>query len=158
MLIADGRLGAGLLRHARVFLDVGLGAPVFHFLSSPDTGQHGLIVLPGEAGFTFAGTVTIITKQGTVSTQDSGSIAVPVQGEVVLDPPNPTPAPDFLLAPGTAATFTESGSITGGTKAFKGARGGFTINGAINIEAGQLSGTLNGFISGQPSHRSDHHR
>jgi hypothetical protein len=74
----EGRLGAGLLGRARVLLDA---APTATFEFSGIQPN----IIPGTfAGvLDFAGTPTLVTKQGTVRTQDSGSITILTHGKLL---------------------------------------------------------------------------
>jgi hypothetical protein len=81
----------------------------------------------------FAGTLNITTKNGTVFTVDTGSVDT------------------------SALTFQDTGTILGGTRAFKGATGNFTANGAVNVISQSASGNILGTIIGGSLHHKKHH-
>jgi hypothetical protein len=89
---------------------------------------------PGGNPIDFSGPLTITTRHGTVTLQGSGNVDV------------------------RAGTFTDSGTITGGTGRFRGASGSFTSQGTFNIAAGSLNGSFTGTISGRGAHHHTHHR
>jgi hypothetical protein len=105
---------------------------------------NGAVTSQSGFAFDFAGTSTfVIPRHGSVSTTDTGSV-------------------DAVI-PGGALTLT--GTVTGGTGAFRGVTGSFTANGVwagdgspygtINFFAESFRGTLTGFLSGPPRR---HHR
>jgi hypothetical protein len=87
---------------------------------------------PGGNPINFTGLVTITTKHGSVIAQGSGNVDV------------------------KAGTFSDSGTIIGGTGRFRGASGSFTSQGSFNIAAGSLAGTFTGTISGRGAHHPHH--
>jgi hypothetical protein len=87
---------------------------------------------PGGNPIDFSGALTIITRHGSVTAQGTGSVDV------------------------RAGTFTDTGTITGGTGRFRGASGTFTSQGAFNIAAGSLSGSFTGTILGRGAHHASH--
>jgi hypothetical protein len=84
---------------------------------------------PGGNPIDFTGALTITTRHGTVTAQGAGFVDV------------------------KAGTFTDTGTITGGTGRFRGASGTFTSQGSFNVLAGSLSGSFTGTISGRGAHR-----
>jgi hypothetical protein len=93
-------------------------------------------MVTGHTGnvFDFAGSLSITTKHGTVNTTDTGSVDI------------------------KALTFTDNGTILGGTGKFKGTTGMFTVNGTVNIIAQSISGTITGTITGPlHAHHHPHH-
>jgi hypothetical protein len=90
---------------------------------------------PGGNPIEFSGPLTITTKHGTVTMEGSGDVDV------------------------RAGTFSDSGTITGGTGRFRGVSGTFTSQGTFNIAAGSLNGSFTGTISGRGAHHQHgHHR
>jgi hypothetical protein len=90
--------------------------------------------LPGINPIDFNGPLTITTRHGTVTLQGSGNVDV------------------------KAGTFTDIGTITGGTGRFRGASGTFTSQGSFNVAAGSLSGSFTGTIFGRGAHHPHHGR
>src|SRR5262249_9004516 len=64
---------------------------------------------PGVNPIDFSGTLTVVTRQGTVTMQGTGIVDV------------------------KAGTFTDTGTIIGGTRKFKGVSGIFTSQGSFNV-------------------------
>jgi hypothetical protein len=87
---------------------------------------------PGVNPIDFTGPLTIITAHGTVTTQGAGTVDV------------------------KAGTFTDVGTITGGTGRFKEASGNFSSQGSFNVQTDSLSGLFTGTISGPSAHHIPH--
>jgi len=96
--------------------------------------------LPGFDPVTFAGTLTIHTKQGNVFTDNTGSVS-----SLHGIPTIPT------------GTFTDNAVITGGTGKFKGVTGQLTITGNYNALTSSANGTITGTINGASGHHHHHH-
>ena len=95
----------------------------------------GIVPSMSSTVIDFAGTLNITTKHGTVFTTDTGFV----------DISNPS-----------APMFTDKGTITGGTKEFKGVTGSFTATGTVNIIGQSVSGPLTGTINGASPHHKHH--
>ena len=87
---------------------------------------------PGGNPIDFSGPLTIVTKHGSVTAQGTGNVDV------------------------KAGTFTDTGTITGGTGRFRGVSGTFTSQGSFNVAAASLNGTFTGTISGRGAHHAFH--
>jgi hypothetical protein len=87
---------------------------------------------PGGNPIDFTGALTITTKQGSVTMQGTGDVDV------------------------KAGTFTDAGTITGGTGRFRGVSGTFTSQGSFDVLAGILNGSFTGTISGRGAHHASH--
>jgi hypothetical protein len=87
---------------------------------------------PGVNPIDFSGTLTITTRHGSVTTQGAGDVDV------------------------KAGTFTDSGTITGGTGRFRGVSGTFTSQGAFDVLTGNLNGSFAGTIVGRGAHHTHH--
>jgi hypothetical protein len=83
---------------------------------------------PGINPIDFTGTLTITTRHGSVTAQGAGDVDV------------------------KAGTFTDTGTITGGTGRFRGVSGTFTSQGAFDVLTGSVNGTFAGTISGRGAH------
>jgi hypothetical protein len=90
---------------------------------------------PGVNPIDFTGPLTITTRHGSVTTQGAGNVDV------------------------KAGTFTDTGTITGGTGRFRGVSGSFTSQGTFNLLTGGLNGTFAGTIFGRGAHHkhNGHH-
>jgi hypothetical protein len=88
---------------------------------------------PGVNPIDFSGTLTVMTNHGKVTMQGTGMVDV------------------------KAGTFTDTGTITGGTGKFKGVSGNFTSQGSFNVLTGSLNGSLAGTIFGRGAHKHPGH-
>ena len=98
----------------------------------------GTIVGVGPPTATAIGILTIHTKQGSVTTQDT--LSVPTMSNGTIPP---------------TGTFMDIAVITGGTGKFKGVTGNLTLNGTYSVPTLSASATVTGTISG-PSHHHHH--
>jgi hypothetical protein len=83
---------------------------------------------PGINPIEFSGPLTVMTPHGTVSMQGAGMVDV------------------------QAGTFTDTGTITGGTGKFRGASGTFTSQGSFDVLTGRLNGSFLGTLVGRQAH------
>jgi hypothetical protein len=88
---------------------------------------------PGVNPIDFSGTLTIMTRHGNVTMEGTGMVDV------------------------MAGTFTDTGTITGGTRKFKGVSGSFTSQGSFDVLTGSLNGTFMGTIFGHRAHKHQGH-
>src|SRR5262249_39093032 len=84
---------------------------------------------PGVNPIDFSGTLTVVTRQGTVTMQATGMVDV------------------------KAGTFTDAGTIIGGTRKFKGVAGNITSRGSFNGQTQSLNGSFTGSLFGRGAHK-----
>jgi hypothetical protein len=88
---------------------------------------------PGVSPIDFTGALTITTRHGSVTMQGTGNVDV------------------------KAGTFSDTGTIIGGTGRFRGVSGNFTSQGSFNLLTDTLNGTFTGTISGAHHKHHQHH-
>ena len=124
-----------------------------------DTMVTGMFVPPDSATFSVASGLLKGTARlagGTVS--QSGSLITFTNATLMLTTKHGTV---FTVNNGSAdesaLTFSDSGTIIGGTKEFKGATGSFTVKGNF-VPPNTVNATLTGTISGPAKHHGHHHK